>query len=236
MGTVAPWLFFNIAVLISGWLGGLKSGLTTTLASVAIVWWFFIPPKATAASYDPRHFASAAVFVIIGAATSLFLERLRRARIATAAATDELRENQRVVQAVIDYAPGIVVAKDRNGKILLFNHQFAQAVGSRDDQLKGRTVYDLFSPDDARRRRATDRAVISSGHPMAIEEDVALPDGRHVFLASAFPLLDERGAVFGVCWMETDITARKRAEQELSRTAAGLDAANRELRSLRDDA
>jgi PAS domain S-box-containing protein len=226
-GTVAPWLFFNIAVLVSGWLGGLKSGLTTTLVSVVIAWWFFIPPQGSATFYDPRHVASATVFVIIGTATSLFLERLRRARIATAAATSELRENQRVVQAVVDYAPGIVVAKNLDGRILLFNHQFAQAVGSSSGQLRGRSVYELFSPGDARRRRETDLKVINSRRPVTIEETVTLHDGRHVFLAAAFPLLDEHGAAFGVCWMEADITARKRAEEELRRTAADLKQAQR---------
>jgi PAS domain S-box-containing protein len=220
VGTVAPWLFFNIAVLISAWLGGIKSGLTTTFLSVAIVWWFFIPPVGTPASADPRHVASAAVFIVIGTATSLFLERLRRTR-------RELNESQRVFQAVIDYAPGIVVVKNLQGRILLFNRRFAQSVGVNAAQLKGRVVYDLFSPEDASRRRDTDRAVIDSRRPMSIEEDVVLNDGRHVFLAAAFPLLDERGAAFGVCWMETDITSRKRAEQELTRTAADLTQAQR---------
>jgi PAS domain S-box-containing protein len=226
-GTVAPWLFFNVAVLFSAWIGGLKSGLTTTLASVAIAWWFFNPPQRSIAAYDRRHLASAVVFVIIGVATSLFLERLRSARTATVAATHELRESQRVVQSVIDHAPGIVVAKDLEGKILLFNRRFAQAVGASGSRLRGRTVYDLFSPGDARRRRDTDRAVIDSRRPVTLEETISLNDGHHVFLAVAFPLLDDQGAPFGVCWMETDITAMKQAEEDLGRTAADLKQAQR---------
>ena len=100
-------------------------------------------------------------------------------------------------------------------------------LGLSDAELKGKTVYELLPPDVAERRRATDEAVVEGGEPVTIEETVDLEDGTHVFLATVFPLRDERRNTFGVCWIETDITERKRAEDALQRTAAELKEAQR---------
>ena len=55
-----------------------------------------------------------------------------------------------------------------------------------------------------------------------MEESGELPDGPHTFLETIFPLRNERGDAFGVCWIGTEITEIKRTEEALRQTAAEL--------------
>ena len=77
--TVTRWLLFNAAVIVSSWLGGLKSGIVATLLSTVLVWWYLVPSERTFSRTDPRHLVTAGLFIAIGVTISIFHEQLRRA-------------------------------------------------------------------------------------------------------------------------------------------------------------
>jgi PAS domain-containing protein len=58
------------------------------------------------------------------------------------------------------------------------------------------------------------------------EEALPLPGGTRHFLAVRFPLLDDDGAITGLCFQATDITARKEAEDSLRLAAMVFDRAS----------
>jgi PAS domain S-box-containing protein len=241
MKKITLWLPFVLAVIASAWLDGKRGGLIATLLSTAVVWHFFLPTGPVVGVPNSRYVWITAAFVLVGIVVSLTYDRLAQSRLQAEAALHQVQrgneslaatvrdfsESRLIFQAVIDRAPGIIVVKDREGRLLLFNRAFEQFLGFSRDELKGRSVYNLFSPEVAERRRRTDATVIRTHEPVTLEETVELNDGQHVFLASAFPLDDERGELFGVSWIETDITARKRAEEALARTAIDLSEAQR---------
>jgi PAS domain S-box-containing protein len=85
------WFLFYPAVFFSARIGGFWGGLMATVMSVAIVWYFFIPPQLSWKIQDPDKFYSVGIFIVMGYLFSDAHERLRRAQRKTEAALSEAR-------------------------------------------------------------------------------------------------------------------------------------------------
>ena len=85
---IAPfvWFLFFPAVFFSARLGGLRGGLTSTVLSIGIVWFFFLPPQLDWKLDHPPNFYSVSMFLFMGYLFSDSQERLRRAIRKTQAA------------------------------------------------------------------------------------------------------------------------------------------------------
>ena len=98
---IAPfvWFLFFPTVFFSARLGGLRGGLASTLLSIAIVWYFFIPPQLSWEVANPNNLYSVVVFLAMGYLFSDSQERLRRAQDSTAAALAEARAaNEKITE------------------------------------------------------------------------------------------------------------------------------------------
>lgn len=85
------------------------------------------------------------------------------------------------------------------------------------DAIVGKTVYDLYPRKLADALYASDRNVLATGKPVEIEEVVPHDDGLHTYITIKCPLFNPEGGVYAVCGFSTDITARKRTEEELQK-------------------
>ncbi len=85
----------------------------------------------------------------------------------------------------------------------------------------------MLPTPDAERHRAVDSEAIDVGGPVTHEETGRLRGMVLTYLETVFPLRDELGNTFGVCWIGTEISDIKRAERALERTAADLKEAQR---------
>ncbi len=63
--------------------------------------------------------------------------------------------------------------------------------------------------------RANDVAVLEQNRTVEYEERAPHPDGLHAYISMKFPLCDHTGKAYATCGISTDITERKRAEDEL---------------------
>jgi PAS domain S-box-containing protein len=135
-------------------------------------------------------------------------------------AQEALRESQQQLQAILDYSPAVIYLKDSHGRNLLINRQFETLFHVERDAVKGKTEYDLFPDEIAATFRANDLKVLESGNPLKIEEVVPQDDGLHTYISIKFPLYDSAGVPYAVCGISTDITDRKKAEEELQQSEA----------------
>ncbi len=126
-----------------------------------------------------------------------------------------LRESEARLWAIMDNSPAIIFLKDLKGRYLHCNRQFGQAFQLSLEQTVGKTDAEIFPPAQAAAFQAHDREVLTAGVPMEFDEVTSQDDGPHSSIVSRFPLygLDEK--IYALAGIVTDITERKRLEQEL---------------------
>ena len=119
--------------------------------------------------------------------------------------------------------PGVVYAKDREGRMLVANHGTTELIGKPPEFYLGKTDMEfLEDKDQARQIMETDQRIMRSGKAEQVEERVDMPGGSAtLWLSAKAPLLDDTGEVIGLIGSSIDVTARKTAETallELNRT------------------
>ncbi|MGO9097451.1 MAG: ATP-binding protein [Bryobacteraceae bacterium] len=79
----APLLVFVLSILGAALYGGLPAGLAATVLSTLAIDYFFMEPRFSLVLHEPSEVAALALFVVVGAATSMLVQRLHRANRAT---------------------------------------------------------------------------------------------------------------------------------------------------------
>ncbi|MBI5740423.1 MAG: PAS domain S-box protein [Nitrospirae bacterium] len=130
-------------------------------------------------------------------------------------AEEALRDSEKRLRDIIDNARGFIWVKDLNGRFLIINQYTEDSLGRSRDRIIGRTVFDLFPHEFAQAYTGNDRQVLDSGRAMEFEEAAPLKDGTHSFISVKFPLRDSQGHIYGLGAMCTDITERKKLEEQL---------------------
>lgn len=128
-----------------------------------------------------------------------------------------------LLQMFIAAVPGVVYAKDRDGRMLVANQGTTDLIGKPPEFYLGKTDVEFLEDKvQARRLMETDRAIMQAGEALQIEEQVDMPDGSAAtWLSVKAPLLSKTGEVIGLIGSSIDVTARKNAEAalvELNRT------------------
>lgn len=130
----------------------------------------------------------------------------------------------------IEAVPGVVYAKDREGRLILGNRGVAELLGVPPEVYLGRTDRELLA--DAEQAEAVmrnDRRIMDSGVAEQVEEEIRLADGTPAWWWSHKAPMMENGEVVGLIGASVDITDRKRIEHSLrlseQRNALALDVA-----------
>jgi two-component system, cell cycle sensor histidine kinase and response regulator CckA len=137
----------------------------------------------------------------------------RTAELRTVA--DDLRASQQLLQAIIDNATALICLKDLEGRYLLVNRSFEHVVKKNNHEILGRTDHHLFPRESADTYRAFDRQALDARAALETELVAILDDGPHTYITVKCPLYDPAGNAFAVCGISTDITERKRLEDQL---------------------
>jgi PAS domain S-box-containing protein len=122
---------------------------------------------------------------------------------------------QSLLRSFVEAVPGVVYAKDRQGRLLIGNRGTTELIGRPPEAYVGRTDAELLAdPAQAAAVMAADARVMASGEAEQLEEEVSFPDGRRAtWLSTKAPLRDADGRVVGLIGTSLDITGRKAAER-----------------------
>ncbi len=113
--------------------------------------------------------------------------------------------------------------KDVDGRYMLINRRYETLFNVKNEEMVGKTDYDIFPENVATELRKNDRRILESQTAIEFEEVVVHPDGTpRTYIALKFPLLDQVGVPYAVCGISTDITRQKQAEALLSELSGGL--------------
>jgi PAS domain S-box-containing protein len=131
------------------------------------------------------------------------------------------------LRALIDNLPDHIFIKDVAGRYVVDNVAHQRFLGvAGEDEVLGKTVFDLFPPDLARRYAADDEAILRSGEPLRDREE-PIVDGagrRRWFWTTKIPLRDAGGRPAGLVCLSRDVTPRRAAEEALGQERALLHA------------
>ena len=130
--------------------------------------------------------------------------------------------------ALIDNTSAVIYMRDLDGRYMVVNREYERLFHLHREAIIGLTDHDLFPAEIADEFRANDLQAASSGGPVQVEEVAPGEDGPHTYITVKFPLLDGAGQAYAVCGISTDITQRKRAEEQVRQLNAELEQRVRE--------
>ena len=148
-----------------------------------------------------------------------------------------LREHRRLLQAVFDTVPHWLFVKDRQGRFLMTNGNYADYFGLKPEDFVGKLYSEVVQLPDAPRLEESefmaqqlalsdkqDRLALRYGATTKYEYKMRNLLGQTMIrLVVKMPLRDETGAVNGIVGISEDITDFRMAQEELGRLNKGLE-------------
>jgi PAS domain S-box-containing protein len=172
-------------------------------------------------------FNTATIILLVGLSISLLLtlitwllENKRRQTIITnkdrMLAENSLKKLQEEQQILLDHIPAWVFFKDTENRFIHVNKAFADEMGMSNEQLDGKSLFDIFPNEQAEAFWKDDKEVLSSGKPKVnIIEPMESSKGTRWVQTDKIPYRDIEGKVVGLIGFAIDITERKHAENSL---------------------
>ena len=127
-----------------------------------------------------------------------------------------------LLRTIIDTVPDFIYVKDADGTFRLANKAWLRERNIVNDDIAGKTVFDVFSGELAGKMALQDETVIRTGIPVLdLEQRIVLkaPEGKQGKTQwtsiTKVPMRDMSGDIVGTVGISRDITERKRAEEAL---------------------
>ena len=134
--------------------------------------------------------------------------------------TQALQKSEARLRAILATTSSIIYLKDIKGRYLLVNRQYLESFNLTEADILGKRDRDVFPPGVADIIQNNDRQVLTSKLVSNFEESVTLADGsQHTYISIKAPLIDERGEIYALCGISTDISQQKTTEAELRASA-----------------
>jgi PAS domain S-box-containing protein len=130
-----------------------------------------------------------------------------------------LAHERTLLRTMIDLIPAFIYAKDVGSRFIAMNAALARNMGTDPDAAIGKTDFDFFTPDLAKKFYSDEQALLKSGQAIRDLEEPGFDQvtGKpRTVVTSKVPLRDVNGEVIGIIGVGFDITDRKFAEQRLA--------------------
>jgi PAS domain S-box-containing protein len=161
-------------------------------------------------------------------------------------AEEALRESERRLSEIIDFAPDATFAINKEGEVIAWNRAIEEMTGVKAFEILGKGNYEYSLPFYGERRPMLIDLVFSTEEEIEqkyhfvkkevdifiAEADVILRGSNRVVWGKASIQRDNKGSITGAIESIRDITERRQAEMDLAERTMQLEAANKELESF----
>lgn len=134
--------------------------------------------------------------------------------------SEQLSRLNKQMKDIFEQCPSSIFIKDLESRFLYANQHAAERFNLSPEQIVGRTLSDLMSPEAAAVARGVDIRTANSLLPIIEEVDFPFPKGSRRILISKFPLRDSNGIVYAIGGISTDMTDLEKTERELKESEA----------------
>ena len=132
-------------------------------------------------------------------------------------AKELIKSKNELLETIISNIPAIFYIRDNDLKFTKVNYVFENLVNKKASEIIGKTDFDIYPEENAKKMAQDDLEVISTNKPkLNIEENIIMPDGRNIWLiANKIPLHDKDGKVIGIMGISHDITNLKKMSLQM---------------------
>ena len=182
----------------------------------------------TARARTARAIAAAfSLLLLVAASVLIRLDGRRRRKLET-----ELQHEKDLFTTLMDTLPDRVYFKDPESRFLRINAAKGRRLGLANvAEAIGKSDADFYSPEQAERARADEKEVFQTGRALIDKEELETSAGglKEWVMSTKLPMVDSGGTIVGTFGISRNITASKRAEQELESANSKLTGWNDQL-------
>jgi PAS domain S-box-containing protein len=147
----------------------------------------------------------------------------KRAEEALRERTEALTEERNLLRTLIDNLPDYIFIKDPESRFVVNNVAHLHVLRAiTQDEVAGKTDFDIFPRELAEQYYADEQMVIRSGTPLINREETTIdPEGRQQWLLTTkVPVRNSQGQIVGLVGMSRNITTLKQTEAALRESEA----------------
>ena len=137
--------------------------------------------------------------------------QIARANRALEAERDSLRQSEETIRALLNAVTEVMFLVSADGVILALNDTAAERFGKSAQEAVGMNLKELLEPEILEDRKSRAAPALRDGTPVLFEDQRQ----DRTFRTSVYPIKDGSGEVVRLAVFGTDITAYKKAEEEL---------------------
>jgi PAS domain S-box-containing protein len=239
VGELPTYIVFYPAVMLVAILAGLGPGLFATLLAALAADYYCIRPYGSFAIASVADAVGLGLFTGMGAFMSGVAELYRRSRQRVAAyekamavreqqarAAEAIRRQKDLLAVTLSSIGDGVIVTDAQGCVTSLNGEAERLTGWKNDEARGQPLTSVFRIVNEETRQAVESPVdkvlrLGTVVDLANHTLLVAKDGREIPIDdSGAPIREPGGTLHGVVLVFRDFTARKLAEQALTRLAA----------------
>lgn len=141
--------------------------------------------------------------------TEILLENLKKLE-------EEKSSSEYRMQSVMDHSSAAIYVKDLAGRFTFLNEKVANLHGMKREEILGKTLYDILPKEIADVINKNDLEVIATGKQIECQESAPQHGEIRHYISNKFPLLSDKGEMYAVAGVSTDITDRVKIEDSLN--------------------
>ncbi len=130
---------------------------------------------------------------------------------------EKLKNSEILYHSLVESLPQNIFRKDRNEKFIFANQRFCRLLEQNQEDVIGKTDFDFFPPELARKYQEDDRRIMEKGGTFETVEEYLTADHQKAYVQVVkTPLYDAQGNVSGVQGIFWDVTEKRRIEEDLA--------------------
>jgi len=135
-----------------------------------------------------------------------------------------LKESEEKHRILLDESTDPMFSYSPGGYYIYVNKAFAEGVGKKVEDIIGKSIWDVFPHDEAKKRITALNYVFETGEEKVIEVRVPNPNEDRFYITTITPVKDTNNQVSLVICSSKDISERKKMEDALSENEAQIKA------------